>query len=165
MDILITLVSCKLFNYRHKILLFLDFKMNTKKVWKINKTVLPQHSDHAGVMWHGTYFDWLEEGRINALSKSGISYSELTKKGFELPLINASIKYILPLNIGDNVTIESLFNIGNSLKININSKFINESKKVTTFAEVNLVLINKTNFSIIRKRPDFISKAFLKLNG
>ena len=139
--------------------------MNTKKVWKINKTVLPQHSDHAGVMWHGTYFNWLEEGRINALFKSGINYSDLTKKGFELPLINASIKYILPLSIGDNVTIESLFNIGKSPKIKINSKFINESEKVTTFAEVNLVLINKTNFSIIRKRPDFISKAFLKLNG
>ncbi|MAV81554.1 MAG: 4-hydroxybenzoyl-CoA thioesterase, partial [Flavobacteriales bacterium] len=26
--------------------------MNEKNVWKINKTVLPQDSDHAGVMWH-----------------------------------------------------------------------------------------------------------------
>ena len=138
--------------------------MIKKRVWKINKTVLPQHSDHAGVMWHGTYFNWLEEGRINALSKAGINYLDLTKKGFELPLIDASIKYILPLCIGDNITIESLFNIDKSPKIKINSKFINESKKVTTLAEVNLVLVDKNNFSIIRKRPDFISKAFLKLN-
>ena len=138
--------------------------MNTKKVWKINKIVLPQHSDHAGVMWHGTYFNWLEEGRINALSQSGINYFDLTKKGLELPLINASIKYILPLFIGDNITVESLFNIGKSPKINIYSKFINESKNVTTLAEVDLVLVDKNNFSIIRKRPDFLSKAFLKLN-
>ena len=138
--------------------------MNTKKVWKINKTVLPQHSDHAGVMWHGTYFNWLEEGRIDALSKSGINYYELTQKGFELPLINASIKYILPLSLGDNITIESIFNIGKSPKIEIFSKFVNESKKIMTIAEVNLVLVDKNKFSIIRKRPDFISKAFLKLN-
>ena len=138
--------------------------MNTKKVWQINKTVLPQHSDHAGVMWHGAYFNWLEEGRINALSKAGINYVDLTKKGFELPLVNASIKYILPLRLGDNITIESLFNIDKSPKIKIYSKFINESKKVMTIAEVNLVLIDKNNFSIIRKRPDFISKVFLKLN-
>ena len=138
--------------------------MQIKKIWKINKTVLPQHSDHAGVMWHGVYFNWLEEGRINALSKAGINYFDLTKKGFELPLINTSIKYILPLFLGDNVIVESLFNIGKSPKIKINSKFINESKKVMTIAEVNLVLIDKNNFSIIRKRPDFISKAFLKLN-
>ena len=139
--------------------------MNTKKVWKINKTVLPQHVDHAGLMWHGLYFNWLEEGRINALTKAGINYFDLIKRGFELPLINTSIKYIQPLRLGDIITIESLFNIGKSPKININSKFINESKNVMTIAEVNLVLVDKNNFSIIRKRPDFISKVFTKLNG
>ena len=135
------------------------------KIWKIKKLVLPQHSDHAGVMWHGTYFNWLEEGRVNALSKAGINYVDLTKKGFELPLIDSSIKYISPLFLGDNITIETIFKISKSPKIKIQSKFMNKSKKVLTLAEVNLVLINKNSFSIIRKRPDFISKAFLKLNG
>ena len=134
------------------------------KVWKIKKTVIPQHCDHAGVMWHGTYFNWLEEGRINALAKSGLNYIDLIKKGFELPLINTSIKFISPILHGDNITIETLFNINKSPKIKIYSKFINNSKKVLTTAEVNLVLINKNNFSIIRKRPEFISKAFLELN-
>ena len=138
--------------------------MKPKTTWKICKTVFPQHSDHAGVMWHGTYFNWLEEGRINALSKAGINYLDLTKKGFELPLIDASIKYILPLCIGDNITIESLFNIDKSPKIKINSKFINENNIVLTVAEVNLVLVYKSSFSIVRKRPDFISEAFSKLN-
>ena len=136
-----------------------------KKIWKIEKLVLPQHSDHAGVMWHGTYFDWLEEGRINALSKAGINYVDLTKNGFELPLIDTSIKYISPLFLGDTITIQTIFEISKSPKIKIHSKFINKSKTVLTIAEVNLVLINKKSFSIIRKRPDFISKAFLKLNG
>ena len=135
------------------------------KIWEIEKLVLPQHSDHAGVMWHGTYFDWLEEGRINALSKAGINYVDLTKNGFELPLIDTSIKYISPLFLGDTITIETIFKISKSPKINIHSKFINKSNTVLTIAEVNLVLINKKSFSIIRKRPDFISKAFLKLNG
>ena len=137
--------------------------MSGKKVWKINKVVLPQHSDHAGVMWHGTYFNWLEEGRVNALSSAGVNYFDLIKEGFELPLINTSIKYIKPLCIGDEITIESTFNISESPRIKINSKFIDKSKKVLTKAEVNLVLVDKNNFSIIRKRPDFISKAFLKL--
>ena len=136
-----------------------------KKIWKIKKLVLPQHSDHAGVMRHGTYFNWLEEGRINALLKAGINYVDLTKKGYELPLIDTSIKYISPLFLGDNITIETIFTISKSPKIKIHSKFMNNSKKVLTIAEVNLVLINKNSFSIIRKRPDFISQAFLKLNG
>ena len=139
--------------------------MNSKPVWKIEKFVLPQHADHAGVMWHGTYFNWLEESRINALLEVGISYFELTKKGFDLPLINTSIKYNSPLFLGDKINIESAFNIGKSPRVNIISKFLNETNQTLTIAEVNLVLINKENFSIIKKRPDFLSKAFIKLNG
>jgi len=139
--------------------------MNSKPVWKTEKIVLPQHADHAGVMWHGTYFNWLEESRINALLEVGTSYFELTKKGFDLPLINTSIKYKSPLLLGEKITIESKFNIEKSPRINVISKFLNKKKEILTIAEVNLVLINKLNFSIIRKRPDFLSKAFSELNG
>ena len=139
--------------------------MKSKSVWKINKIVLPQNSDHAGVMWHGNYFNWLEEGRINALSEVGVNYFDITKRGFDLPLINSSIKYIKPLYLGDKIIIESIFNIGKSPKINVNQKFLNEKKEVLTIAEVNMVLINKDNFTIIRRRPKFLLKAFQKLNG
>ena len=139
--------------------------MKSNNIWKINKTVLPQDSDHAGVMWHGTYFNWLEESRIDALSKVGMNYFDLTKKGYELPLIDASIKYILPLYLGDVIEIQSVFKINKSPKINIQSNFISIDNKVSTKAEINLVLVNKLNFSIVRKKPDFISKAFSKLSN
>jgi len=139
--------------------------MNSKPVWKIEKIVLPQHTDHAGVMWHGTYFNWLEESRINALLEVGISYFELTKKGLELPLINSSIKYNSPIFLGEKITIESEFNIDKSPRINVTSKFLNKKNKILSIAEVNLVLINKENFSIIKRRPDFLLEAFIKLNG
>jgi acyl-CoA thioester hydrolase len=139
--------------------------MNSKPVWKIEKIVLPQHADHAGVMWHGTYFNWLEESRINALSEVGVSYFELTKKGLDLPLINTSLKYKSPLFLGEKITIESEFNIKKSPRINVISKFISNKNEILTIAEVNLVLINKINFSIVRKRPDFLLEAFNTLNG
>ena len=139
--------------------------MKSKSVWKINKIVLPQYSDHAGVMWHGNYFNWLEEARINALSKVGVNYFDLTKSGFDLPLINSSIKFIKPLYLGEIIIIESIFYISKSPKINVKSKFLNDKKEVLTTAEVNMVLINKDNFSIIRRRPEFLSKAFRKLNA
>ena len=139
--------------------------MNSKLIWKITKIVLPQHSDHAGVMWHGTYFNWLEESRIKALEDVGLNYFDLTNSGYDLPLIDTSIKYKSPLYLGEKVTIESVFNISKSLRISVNSKFLNKEKEVLTIAEVNLVLINNKNFSLIRKRPGFISNAFCKLQG
>ena len=129
------------------------------------KFFLPQHEDNAGVMWHGKYFNWLEKSRINALLDVGISYFGLTKKSLDLPLINTSIKYKSPIFLGEKITIESVFNIEESPRINVISKFLNKKKEILTIAEVNLVLVNKLNFSIIRKRSDFLSEAFIKLNG
>ena len=63
------------------------------KNWRLTKTVLPQHTDHAGVMWHGSYLNFLEEGRIDALNKVGMPYSKLSKEGFEIPVISINIKY------------------------------------------------------------------------
>ena len=34
--------------------------------WLLERRVLPQHTDHAGVMWHGAYLAWLEEARVEA---------------------------------------------------------------------------------------------------
>ena len=62
-------------------------EFSDKKEWKLTKTVLPQHTDHAGVMWHGSYFNFLEEARIDALNQVGISYADLSKKGFEIPVV------------------------------------------------------------------------------
>ena len=104
--------------------------MNRKPLWKIEKIVLPQHVDHAGVMWHGNYFNWLEESRIKALLEVGINYFELTKKWLDLPLINTSIKYKSPLFLGEKVIIESKFNIGKSPRINVISKFYNNKKRI-----------------------------------
>ena len=44
------------------------------KALRLIKCVLPQHTDHAGVMWHGVYLNWLEEARIEALSQVGLTY-------------------------------------------------------------------------------------------
>ena len=53
----------------------------TPQPWRLCKRVLPQHTDHAGVMWHGAYVAWLEEARVEALAAAGLSYSAMTAHG------------------------------------------------------------------------------------
>ena len=137
--------------------------MIKKHPWVLNKTVLPQHTDHAGVMWHGAYLNWLEESRIKALNESGLYYSELLNNNFELPVSMLTIKYKLPIRLNDEININSYFEFSKSPKIVIHSQFLDKNKLVYTEAIVNLVLISKIDFSIIRRRPQFIDKAFKKL--
>ena len=130
--------------------------MNSINPWELKKKVLPQHTDHAGVMWHGTYLNWLEESRIDSIGKAGLQYIELLNKGFEMPVYKIEIKYLIPIMIGEEIIIKSFFIKSKGPRIKVNSKFINKKNKINAEASVDVVLINKETFKVVRKRPHFI---------
>ena len=139
--------------------------MSRRIHWIIRKEVMPQHTDHAGVLWHGYYLNWLEEARIDALFKVGIKYIDLIKDGYEMPVVSIEIKYKSPILHGEEILIESEFVINESPRIKINSNFIGRNNIITTSSSIDLVLINKENFSIIRKKPKFFLEALNKLKN
>ena len=136
-----------------------------KKGWNLTKIVLPQHTDHAGVMWHGSYFNFLEECRIDALNKVGITYSKLSKKGFEIPLISAHIKYKITFVHGEKILLKSQFNLVNKIRLNCKTLFLKVNGDIGAEALIELVLIRKENDSIklVREVPPEIKKSFLLL--
>tara|TARA_Y100001978_G_C23360657_1_gene276343 strand:+ start:72 stop:500 length:429 start_codon:yes stop_codon:yes gene_type:complete len=131
--------------------------------WVIRKETLPQHTDHAGVLWHGYYFNWLEEARIDALSKVGLKYIDLIKNGYEMPVVNIEIRYKSPIFHGELILIESRFLINESPRINIKSDFICRNNSIKTSSSIDLVLMNKENFTIVRKKPKFLLEALNNL--
>ena len=129
--------------------------MNSINPWELKKKVLPQHTDHAGVMWHGTYLNWLEESRIDSIGKAGLQYIELLNRGFEMPVYKIEIKYLIPIMIGEQIIVKSFFLANKGPRIKVNSTFTNLKNKIHAEASVDIVLINKETFKVVRKRPDF----------
>ena len=137
--------------------------MNSCKPWELIKKVLPQHTDHAGVVWHGTYLNWLEESRIDSIEKAGLKYIELLNRGFEMPVYKIEIKYLIPIMIGKEIIVKSTFNINKGPRIKVNSTFTNLKNKIHTEASIDIVLINKETFNVVRKRPDFLENCLNNL--
>ena len=138
---------------------------NNKKEWKLIKTVLPQHTDHAGVMWHGSYLNFLEEGRIDALNKVGMSYSKLSKKGFEIPVISLKIKYKLSFTHGEKVLLISKFKLVNKIRLNCKTSFLKVNGDIGAESLIDLVVVRKKNDSIklVRELPEGIEKILFLL--
>ena len=130
--------------------------MNRCKPWELKKIVLPQHTDHAGVMWHGSYLNWLEESRIHSIGKAGMEYIDLLNRGFEMPVYKIGIKYLIPIMIGQEIIVKSFFITNKGPRIKVNSTFTNIRNKIYAEANTDIVLINKETFKIVRKRPDFL---------
>ena len=133
--------------------------------WKLIKTVLPQHTDHAGVMWHGSYLNFLEEGRIDALDKVGLSYSKLSKNGFEIPVISIQLKYKKSFIHGEKVLLKSQFKLENKIRLICKTLFLKSNGDIGAEAKVELVVVRKINDSIkvVKELPAKIKNIFLML--
>ena len=133
--------------------------------WKLTKTVLPQHTDHAGVMWHGSYLNFLEEGRIDAMDKVGFSYAKLSKNGFEIPVISMQIRYKQSFIHGENFLLTSQFKLENKIRLICNSLFLKSNGDIGAEAKIELVVVRKINDSIklVRELPVQIKNILLLL--
>ena len=133
--------------------------------WKLIKTVLPQHTDHAGVMWHGSYLNFLEEGRIDALDKIGYSYPKLSEKGFEIPVVSIQLRYKISFIHGEKVLLLSQFKLENKIRLTCKTVFLKSNGDIGAEAKIGLVIVRKINGSIklVRELPVQIKNILLML--
>ena len=133
--------------------------------WRLHKTVLPQHTDHAGVMWHGAYLLWLEEARIEALEAIGLTYRELSKQGFEMPVVSLEINYLRAIHHGEEILLETRSFERDGARWPWQTNFLGKDHSLLAVAWVYLVLISQSDKGtrVLRHVPDFISSALLDL--
>jgi acyl-CoA thioester hydrolase len=109
--------------------------------WLLRRRVLPQHTDHAGVMWHGAYLGWLEEARVEALAAVGMAYSELSARGLELPLVSLRLDYRIALVHGELVELRSRVLPRRGARLPWCTRFLRADGRVAAEAHVELVLV------------------------
>ena len=138
-------------------------------LWRLQRRVLPQHTDHAGVMWHGAYLAWLEEARVEALAKAGLAYASLSNRGLELPVVSLSIDYRQALLHGDQVELLSRVLPRQGLKLPWQSRFVRSDGSIAAEARVDLVLVDLSGGPgrrrLLRRLPDDLAEAVQHLQA
>jgi acyl-CoA thioester hydrolase len=135
--------------------------------WRLQRRVLPQHTDHAGVMWHGAYLSWLEEARVEALDAAGLAYAALSAQGLELPVVHLAIDYRQALLHGDWVSVNSWVLPRQGVKLPWLSRFEKADGSVAAEARVELVLVDLSagpdQRRLLRRLPAELSAALERL--
>ena len=135
--------------------------------WTLRRRVLPQHTDHAGVMWHGAYLAWLEEARVEALASVGLEYSALSARGLELPVVSLSIDYRQALLHGDQVELRSRVEPRRGVSMPWRSWFVRADGAIAAQARVELVLVDLSAGAqrrrLRRRLPDDLAAAVAAL--
>ena len=133
----------------------------TPQPWRLFKRVLPQHTDYAGVMWHGAYVAWLEEARVEALAAAGLSYSAMTDMGLEMPVVAMNLEYRRSIRHGDQIVLDSFCGSQSGARWPWTSCFLLDGRVVAE-ARVELVILGEGR--LLRRPPEAIRPALAALN-
>jgi len=106
-------------------------------------------------VYNGKYLEYFEVGRTEMLRESGLPYSSLEKQGYQLPLLEAKVKYIKPAHYDDLLVIKSFLNDYPLLKIKIDYKiFRKDTDELIAEGYTLHVFINQITKKVVRP-PDF----------
>ena len=135
----------------------------TRPPWCLVKRVLPQHTDHGGVMWHGAYVGWLEEARVEALSATGYPYEAMASGGLEMPVVQLQLRYREALRLGDEVELMSVPGSPRGVRWPWSTRFMKGGVCVAE-AAVELVLVSVHPVrKVLRHPPEAVAEAFKAL--
>ncbi|OUW28115.1 MAG: thioesterase [Synechococcus sp. TMED169] len=131
----------------------------TRLPWICRKQVLPQHTDHAGVLWHGSYVAWLEEARVQALAEAGLAYAELSAHGLELMVVDLQLRYLKALHHGEVVELHSWLQPQSGVRLPFLTRFIKADGALAAEALVTLALVDRQRGRLQRQPPSMLASA------
>ena len=73
--------------------------------------------DSMGIVWHGNYVKYFEDGREDFGNRYGISYLDFYNEGVMIPLVKVVCEFKRPLIYGDTITVETRFINSEAAKI------------------------------------------------
>ncbi len=121
---------------------------------KIQLKVQFHECDPLQIVWHGNYLRYFEEAREEFCLQHGISYLDVKQLGYATPIVSSSCEHKLPMQYGDNFTVETTYNPTESAKMNFSYRItigeklicIGETVQVFLNEKRELVLINPSFF-------------------
>lgn len=110
--------------------------------------------DPLGIVWHGNYIKYFEDGREAFCEKHGISYLDVQRNGFATPIVKSSCEHKATLKYGDVATIETTFINTAAAKVVFKYKIFNPEGKLACLGETIQVFID--NDGVLQlSNPDF----------
>lgn len=103
--------------------------------------------DALGVVWHGHYIRYFEDGREAFGLQYDLGYLDVFANDFVTPIVKSEVNHKLPLRYGDTAIIESTYVEHPAAKILFEFKIYNKSTNelVATGSTTQVFLDSKTN--------------------
>ncbi len=115
--------------------------------------------DALGIVWHGHYIRFFEDGREDFGEKHGLAYMDIYRQGFIAPVVNINCNYKKSLEYGDTAMIETTFVDNPAAKIIFNYKiFLPSTNEIIADGTSVQVFLDRNNKQLQLTAPDFFQQ-------
>jgi acyl-CoA thioester hydrolase len=109
-----------------------------------------------GYCYYGNYAQYFEVGRVEALRAFGMSYREMEKDGFMLPVLDFQVRYLSPAYYDDLLTITTKIVLLKGPRLYFEYEINNVDGKLISVASTTLVFVSKETMRPIPPPEDFL---------
>ena len=116
-------------------------------------------TDAMGVVWHGNYLRFFEDGREYFGKKFGLEYLDMYHFGYFTPIVKSEINHKSPINYGDKVKIIVTHIPQRSAKLVFDYKIVNiDNGAICATGKTVQVFLTVKEKVLELNTPDFYQK-------
>ncbi len=129
--------------------------------------VQPHHTDYSGVVWHGTYIQWMETARVECLRTLEFPFEDVVRAGYDLPVVDLQLRYHQSLTLGARGLVKTRLELTRNIKLNWFYEIYDttdNAKQLCITGQILLVPINTAQRKIVRRLPTELQTMFDSLH-
>ncbi|MBO9592336.1 acyl-CoA thioesterase [Niabella pedocola] len=116
-------------------------------------------ADPLGIVWHGHYIRYFEDGREAFGKKYGIGYLDFFKENVVVPIVHAECNYKKSLKFGDTVVVETIYEPCEAAKINFRFNLYKGSdRSLVATGRTTQVFLDKDTQTLLLNNPPFFQE-------
>ncbi|HEY9197497.1 MAG TPA: thioesterase family protein [Mucilaginibacter sp.] len=112
--------------------------------------------DSLGIVWHGHYVRYFEDGREAFGKEFGLEYLTVYNNHYVTPIVSMDLKYKQVLRYGDKVIIETEYIPDEAARITFNYRLLNATTgEVVVTGTTVQVFLHRDSFMLQLTNPEF----------
>lgn len=126
-------------------------------VAQVKRKVRFEEVDTLGIVWHGRYPSYIEDGRAAFGEKYGMGYLDMYREKFMAPIVRMHIDYHSPLRFPEDVIITASLHWTDAVRLNFQYLISGEDGRVAATG-YTVQLLTNMKMEVLLARPEFVEE-------
>jgi acyl-CoA thioester hydrolase len=116
-------------------------------------------TDMMGVVYHANYLIWFDIARVELLRRLGIEVKKMQTRGFLMPVVEATCRYLSPARFGDEISLKAIPERSTVARLTVHYEVMKRGSRSLLAKGRTVSVLTTTKGKLILRVPDELGQA------